>query len=1374
MGGHWVKGGFGYAMRFAGGNDSIRIERSKILEPGIFSLECWFSPDITIDKNLPDFGYLFMKTLPRKGYFLCFRKKWGVLGFAVGTGASGSRGAYTKTSEWKAKKWYYVVCTYDGSNAKLYVNGNLESTTQVGQMTPSGNILSMGAGFKGIIGQAKIWNTVLTDKMIVKMYKEGKNKIAEEVKLVGEKIERTNNSGEAGQNAKASWIYRARLNGTEFIVPDKTAFLRSYRRLSAEPLIDFISIAEEDKAQCSLTGLKWKYYWQKSSATIIKGKTTYKDSPLKDNNWYSPRHLQGCRQIVFGSNGEATEFQTKGKLCNAWSQTFSWEEHVLKNENLKILNIDWERKLTEISAVQAIIRLPRTLPVEAYIKTAGKTVKLEDGAKINLGKGKVISIPCPTQASLLDISFDLPGKIELLKPRSMEKLLGGWSLRFIPEDAESIKRFSLKLADHAYRKLNGNGVEIATNMESGSYSAFAGGMPLFQIYGTEQHAVQGPAGNWKTTILGKENNFYLKSIGKIVSDWKSVCRITPKKIIFDFQKEKAFQDSGIMIRIPYVWVSSRYLVRRFTEKAAMTGIVPPYAADQALNNLTCEEASGSCPLKIGACIDLGIFPANSRLEWFPTESEKVSFIFRRDCRVVAGRFRQALYNPPFDLTTLPTWSNMVSSSEKHGAIALNLPAFFNLHPVEKNARGVAVECLYERLGNGGTALPGKNRVSPGNNDITCTKQGTTVLVTTPYWQVTHDVTRGGVPTGIVFPQGLNENILKAPISSYIMGGTDKIIRESDSGNVNIKTEKMKDGKIKLVVHGKLGSTKLPFTTEYIYDRGGLRRNLTLDFSKVPLEIKTLGVVRIETAPWLDHAKYKPCLMKYVKAVFPGPAVTQGVRMHLGVMGLYHQNGEGIDLTPASDIWRWYVLGENKGFFAIEGNNANPVIIAEALHIEKCVKVDKKLSFEHYIGLPEAKNPAPKKWRPCGISEPQWVTGNDKVVKSFSENGINVAMSPICNAGFGWYYKPLPPACWEAGVKLAQNGIFPLPFFAPSCFVKKCGELDKNIEKWTMGKFVNGKYKPAWAGPYLMGCYESAGLTEFMKKGYKHVMNNYPHHGIYCDFIYPLGPCNNPSHARIPHIGMDGLLDFCSWIKKELLQKDQIFYAHTGYCPVYNVESYCDLAFTWEEMNYWYNYEGRPVSLARVSECGVQSSNLQRALDPHAMFSWIKRNGEPLGRVRHLPEDCQALTTRMALNGVFPLLHTGMLCPVSAQDLLNKAKSFLKLAKAFRGIPLSEYHFMDWKTQNTVLTDDPYVKTAVYFKPGSLIIVMGVPEDYRKHKFNWKVSESFIKQLKLRHKLTIKNNLTGNSNNIPSSQLGKNGINTELDGFDFTVVNISAL
>jgi len=1172
-------------------------------------------------------------------------------------------------------------------------------------------------------------------------------------------------------------IYRLRTSDTEFVIPEKSGFLRSYRRLNAEPLIDFISLSEEGKAQCSITGLKYEHNWAGHPASIMEGQILYQDNPVKDKNWYSPSpNLQGCVQTVLGCVENKLKFQSNGKLLNEWTQEFSWNEKKLANEEIKTLVINWKREILEIASTGVTVRFPRTIPAKAYVCPDGQFTKLEDSKKIKLGKNSKLFVSFLEQGSLLELSFDVPGTVELRPPLASEKLMGGWSLDFFPEEAESIENLSLQIEDHAYKKYNAGGLEIAANPATGDYSLFLGGMSLFQLYAVENKKEQNIQGEWKTKALEKNKNSYIKSSGKISNNWENICRINNGKASFTFKKENSFQESAGFISIPSEWIGSRFLIRRFSERSEVTGVVPPYASNDFQKNLSEETAISGCPLRIGICLDLGVIPANSVIEWYPTESEKVIFILKENCRIISGKFQETQYNQPFDLTSLPDWIRTIAASKTSGAIDLNMPAFLSISPQDKNTSSISVECFYEKNMNGNVHI-GKNvrndKYSAADTDrISCTEEDGKVIIQTPYWKAVHDKTKGGALTEIIFPEGLNKNILKAPVSSYLKDNTGKLFQSTDSENVNIKIEKKGNDEIKLTIQGTLGKSQLPFTDEYIYDRGGLKRNIEFNFDKNPMKIKTLGVARIETTPLLDYAKYKPCLTRYTNAVFPASPITCGTRMFAGIMGLYRQNGEGIDFSPASDLWEWYVLGENNGYFSIEGNGANPVIIVEALRVNKEINIDKAVSFTHYIGLPEAKCPAPKSWRPAGISDPKWITISDELVDSLRDAGINITTEPIGNPGFGRYYENIPVIFTECSEKLKRNQISPLPFFAPVCFVKGCKEIEENIGDWTMGRVVKGKYEPSWAGTYLMGCYESEGLRNYMEKGFSNIIGKFPNGGIYCDFIYPMGPCYNPSHAKIPHIGMDGLLDFAKWIKKDLLKKDQAFYAHTGYCPAYNIERFCDLAFIWEEINYWYSNDGRPTSLARMSQCGVQSSNIQRVLDPHAIFSWMLRR-EPLGRIRHLPEDAKAFVTRAALNGLFPILATGSFCPVSAKDLLEKSKDFLKLSKAYKGFQLSDYYFMDWKTQDVIGTDDPYVKAAVYYKNGSTLIVLGIPEDNNAHEFSWKISKNLLEKLGLSGALELENRMTGKSVKVTAAELSSKGIKEKLEGYGLVVIMIKA-
>ncbi|MEM4271468.1 MAG: LamG-like jellyroll fold domain-containing protein [Candidatus Pacearchaeota archaeon] len=85
------------------------------------------------------------------------------------------------TSEIPLNQWSFVVGTYDGANAKCYVNGVLESTayggTNIGYWGPESHI---GIGtdakqrwFDGLIDNVMIWNVTLSNSEILDLYNQG-------------------------------------------------------------------------------------------------------------------------------------------------------------------------------------------------------------------------------------------------------------------------------------------------------------------------------------------------------------------------------------------------------------------------------------------------------------------------------------------------------------------------------------------------------------------------------------------------------------------------------------------------------------------------------------------------------------------------------------------------------------------------------------------------------------------------------------------------------------------------------------------------------------------------------------------------------------------------------------------------------------------------------------------------------------------------------------------------------------------------------------------------------------------------------------------------------------------------------------------------
>lgn len=98
-------------------------------------------------------------------------------------GSNGTFGALVKsTTQLEVGKWIHVVGTYDGSNLRLYRNGNLEATTSTSGNAGAneefriGRLTSSFYAANDVIDEVLVYNRVLTSQEIRKMYSIVANK----------------------------------------------------------------------------------------------------------------------------------------------------------------------------------------------------------------------------------------------------------------------------------------------------------------------------------------------------------------------------------------------------------------------------------------------------------------------------------------------------------------------------------------------------------------------------------------------------------------------------------------------------------------------------------------------------------------------------------------------------------------------------------------------------------------------------------------------------------------------------------------------------------------------------------------------------------------------------------------------------------------------------------------------------------------------------------------------------------------------------------------------------------------------------------------------------------------------------------------------
>lgn len=117
---------FGGSAFFDGSGDYISMTDTTIHEPKQVSIAVWAKFDVIQDdwivskqtSTLSDYNHGYLLRLNTPGdTALCL----------VGTGSTSV--SMTGTTDLNTGQWYHLVCTYDGQTGKLYVNGNLETTT---------------------------------------------------------------------------------------------------------------------------------------------------------------------------------------------------------------------------------------------------------------------------------------------------------------------------------------------------------------------------------------------------------------------------------------------------------------------------------------------------------------------------------------------------------------------------------------------------------------------------------------------------------------------------------------------------------------------------------------------------------------------------------------------------------------------------------------------------------------------------------------------------------------------------------------------------------------------------------------------------------------------------------------------------------------------------------------------------------------------------------------------------------------------------------------------------------------------------------------------------------------------------------------------
>lgn len=177
----WGGGRTGSALKFVtGSSQSVRISRTTILEPAAITISVWCNPNAQVGANQVLIGKTYNNngTSPFLSYGINYDRnanlKWE---WFVGTSTFNVEAS---TSALSLGAWSHLAGTYDGANAKLYFNGQLDAsyalTGGIGYDTSSSGDLYFGQAGGGTlyasaqISDPRIWNRAFSAAEVALLY----------------------------------------------------------------------------------------------------------------------------------------------------------------------------------------------------------------------------------------------------------------------------------------------------------------------------------------------------------------------------------------------------------------------------------------------------------------------------------------------------------------------------------------------------------------------------------------------------------------------------------------------------------------------------------------------------------------------------------------------------------------------------------------------------------------------------------------------------------------------------------------------------------------------------------------------------------------------------------------------------------------------------------------------------------------------------------------------------------------------------------------------------------------------------------------------------------------------------------------------------
>jgi len=601
------------------------------------------------------------------------------------------------------------------------------------------------------------------------------------------------------------------------------------------------------------------------------------------------------------------------------------------------------------------------------------------------------------------------------------------------------------------------------------------------------------------------------------------------------------------------------------------------------------------------------------------------------------------------------------------------------------------------------------------------KRAGLLTLSTPYYEVQHDLKKGGTISQIRLTNGKATNLLVQPMQTAVKDDHDTVFSDLNDGSPRMKLARNGQTQIVEVTSKLLDQQKrasgIRVTTTCEYHWGYIKVRKQFERGSVPVQAREVCAVSTVLAPSLSDYGYREGLTEQEKA----PPFSFGSC----VWGKFSARGPGAPFVKTSYVPRyvmfadaavegfeWFVSSDlaqwesrlpgrrGQGEFLLQPNQEPPGIAWSVSPLQgngSVLPLPARWSLDYYLGIPLIEAHARKPWFHTSFNRNRGEWVSPEQVRQWAANGIQTVHchndGDYYDDGLFWRdgsYPPYPDMdkydqviaeCHRAGIRVAT-------YFSNKELHPSTREFQEHGPEWGRQN-ANGKLQHNFfRGTNEFGaqmCLRS-GWLEFLKHSIDRALTNHRLDGVYYDWNVALLCCNGlhegkPGAPGDGHWDIGELLNLMEWTRNRVGPKGLVI-VHNTTTPMFATENFADYVVA----NEW--------GYGKWTEQGPELKELP--------LEWSLVGARSRGVISYGQLDSKSPRRLHRLFALEALLSGVTPWPASAEtfDLYSGLKPIGNLETC---------RFADWRNQ-AVEVQGTRCAAAIYSRPREAFILVGNMDD----------------------------------------------------------------